>query len=100
MVASISTVAWVSMLRAVAAGRGELSVSSEPDLFVDGLACSDQPTAHALVRAGLIRSARPGGFGVRVPAVLCDPGEVFLRAAEALREGDLRSTAYRRRDVA
>nr|WP_158632699.1 hypothetical protein [Amycolatopsis sp. WAC 01375] len=45
------------MLRAVAQGRAEITVSLEPDLYVDGLPCSDQNTAHRLANAGLIRTA-------------------------------------------
>lgn len=74
----------VAMLRAVSAGTAELSLSSEPDLFVDGLACSDQVSAHTLVRSWLIRPARPGRFGERVPALLTGNGEKFLHEAVAL----------------
>lgn len=59
-----------AVLRAVAAGRATLALSCEPDLFVDGLCCSDQVCLHVLVHAGLIRPARPGRIGERVPAVL------------------------------
>ncbi|RSM40870.1 hypothetical protein DMA12_25545 [Amycolatopsis balhimycina DSM 5908] len=45
----------LAMLRAVGAGRAELTCSCEPDLRVDGLPCCDQATAHDLARAGLIR---------------------------------------------
>ncbi|OXM63795.1 hypothetical protein [Amycolatopsis vastitatis] len=48
----------MAMLRAVGAGRAELTCSCEPDLRVDGLPCCDQATAHELARAGLIRPAR------------------------------------------
>jgi hypothetical protein len=72
------------MLRTVAAERAELSLSSEPDLFVDGLVCSDQPTAHVLVRAGLIHPRRPGSFGERVPAFLTDLGRSLLPATASL----------------
>lgn len=74
----------VAMLRAVSAGRAELSLSSEPDLFVDGLACSDQPAAHTLVRTGLIRAARPGRFGEHVPAILTSQGRAVLRTIDPL----------------
>jgi hypothetical protein len=47
----------LAMLRAVGAGRAELTCSCEPDLRVDGLPCCDQSTAHDLARAGLIRPA-------------------------------------------
>ncbi|MBB4685201.1 hypothetical protein [Amycolatopsis jiangsuensis] len=45
----------LAMLRAVAAGRAELTCSCEPDLRIDGLLCCDQATAHALARTGLVR---------------------------------------------
>nr|WP_255431429.1 hypothetical protein [Amycolatopsis sp. WAC 01416] len=41
----------------MAQGRAEITVSLEPDLYVDGLPCSDQNTAHRLANAGLIRTA-------------------------------------------
>ncbi|MEV6879252.1 hypothetical protein [Amycolatopsis sp. NPDC051128] len=47
----------LAMLRAVGAGRAELTCSCEPDLRIDGLPCCDQATAHELARAGLIRPA-------------------------------------------
>ena len=53
----------IAMLRAIAAGRAELTCSCEPDLRVDGLPCCDQATAHTLVREGLIRSASDGETG-------------------------------------
>nr|WP_093576988.1 hypothetical protein [Amycolatopsis rubida] len=69
------------MLRAVAAGRGRLTCGCEPDLFVGGLPCGDQFTAHALARAGLLRAREPGPFGQPVPAVLTPAGEALLAAA-------------------
>lgn len=69
------------MLRAVAAGRAELTHSCEPDLFVDGLACCDQYTAHLLTRAGLVRPAQSGGGwlpGQRVPAELTPAGRAVI----------------------
>lgn len=64
-----------AILRAVASGRAQLSLSCEPDMFVDGLACSDQMSAHVLFHAGLIRPVRPGHIGERVPAALTGDGE-------------------------
>jgi len=52
----------------------------EPDVFVDGLACCDQPRARALVHAGLLRATRPGRIGERVPAVLTEAGYSILSA--------------------
>ncbi|OLZ46617.1 hypothetical protein [Amycolatopsis keratiniphila] len=67
----------LAMLRAVAQGRAEITVSLEPDLYVDGLPCSDQSTAHRLAHAGLIRT--PGGVpGSRVPAELSETGQDLL----------------------
>lgn len=63
-----------AMLRAVEAGRARVSLSCEPDLFVDGLPCCDQQVAHTLARAGLLRPAGPGRVGERVPAELTGRG--------------------------
>jgi hypothetical protein len=68
----------LAMLRAVGAGRGHVSCSSEPDLFIDGLSCGDQFAAHALAHQGLVRAARPGRPGELVPAVLTTAGEAVL----------------------
>lgn len=69
------------MLRAVAAGRAETTLSSEPDLYVDGLPCSDQFTARLMARDGLIRPSRPGLVGQRVPATVTPAGSALLAAA-------------------
>ncbi|WP_020657532.1 hypothetical protein [Amycolatopsis benzoatilytica] len=71
----------IAMLRAVAAGRGRLTRSCEPDLFVDGLPCCDQFTAHALAHAGLLRAIGSGPAGSPVPAELTPEGEALLAAA-------------------
>lgn len=71
----------LAMLRAVAAGRAELRLSCEPDMFVDGVACCDQFMAHDLARAQLVRPARLGLVGHRVPAILTYAGRAMLRAA-------------------
>ena len=42
----------LAMLRAVAAGRAHITVSVEPDLYVDEIPCCDQSTAHDLAHAG------------------------------------------------
>jgi hypothetical protein len=65
-------------LRAVADGHAEISCSCEPDLFVDGLACCDQQTAHRLARLGLVAAARGGRWGERVPALLTRAGALAL----------------------
>ncbi|MEU5263495.1 hypothetical protein [Amycolatopsis sp. NPDC021455] len=67
-----------AMLRAVGAGRGRVSCSSEPDLFIDGLSCGDQFAAHGLAHLGLIRPAHPGRPGEQVPAVLTAAGRAIV----------------------
>jgi hypothetical protein len=67
-----------AMLRAVAAGRAHITVSVEPDLYVDGIPCCDQNTAHALAHTGLVAPARPAPPGSRVPARLTEAGRRAL----------------------
>ncbi|MDV6012020.1 hypothetical protein [Haloechinothrix sp. LS1_15] len=74
-----------ALLRAVALGRAELTVSCEPDLFIDGLACCDQSTAHRLARHGYINPRTAGPTGIRAPAVLTERGEHALAQARAER---------------
>ncbi|ONF73696.1 hypothetical protein [Amycolatopsis keratiniphila] len=64
----------LAILRAVASGRAEITCSSEPDLFIDGLPCCDQYTAHVLAHRGLIVPAQPGPIGHRVRARLTAAG--------------------------
>ncbi|ASR35924.1 hypothetical protein BAY61_13940 [Prauserella marina] len=73
----------LAMLRAVAAGRGQLSGSAEPDLFIDGMPCCDQFAAHALTHDGLVRPGHPGSVGQRVPAVLTPAGAALVSGAGA-----------------
>jgi hypothetical protein len=68
----------MAMLRAVAAGRAEITSSQEPDLFVDGLPCCDQSASRQLAHAGLIRAATPTEPGQHVPAELTQPGRALL----------------------
>lgn len=68
-----------AILRAVAAGRVRMVLGCEPDLFIDGLACCDQATAHSLHHLGLIRPARPGGVGDLVTATLTADGVDMIR---------------------
>jgi len=70
-----------AILRAVAGGTAELSISSEPDLFVDGRFCCDQPAARRLAHAGFIAGARPAATGQRVPARLTEAGHLELLAS-------------------
>ena len=72
----------MAMLKAVAAGRAQMSCSCEPDLFVDGFACCDQITAHALAHGGYLRPAVEGGTG-RVVAELTEAGRAALEITVA-----------------
>ncbi|MBB5956873.1 hypothetical protein FHS29_003466 [Saccharothrix tamanrassetensis] len=67
-----------AMLRAVAAGRAEVTHSQEPDLRVDGLLCSDQMTARQLAHAGLVRPAQRDCVGPWVPAEITPAGRAML----------------------
>ena len=66
------------MLRAVGSGRAQLTCSSEPDLFIDGLPCCDQYAAHDLTHAGLIQPLQPGHLGQRVAATHTAAGRVAV----------------------
>lgn len=65
-------------LRAVGLGRAEITCSTEPDLFIDGLACCDQFTAHRLAHLRLVIPLRAGRTGERVPALLTDTARAML----------------------
>jgi len=67
-----------AILRAVAAGGAELQLGTEPDLFLDGRCCCDQPAAHHLFRSGLITAATLGLVGQRVAASLTPAGHQAL----------------------
>ncbi len=69
-----------AILRAVAGGRAELGWGAEPDLFLDGRCCCDQPAAHRLFRVGLIAPATVAAAGQRVPATVTDRGRFALAA--------------------
>jgi hypothetical protein len=71
------------MLRAVVAGRAQISCSSEPDLFIDGVPCCDQYLAHTLAHEGFIEPARQGAVGTLVPAALTGAGEAALSPTPA-----------------
>ena len=73
----------LAMLRAVVEGRAELSCSQEPDLFIDGVPCCDQFTAHDLAHDGFIEPAYTGTLGQRVPATLTAAGLAALAPAPA-----------------
>jgi len=68
----------LALLRATAAGRVELTCSSEPDFRVDRLACCDQPAARLLVHAGFIEPATAAPPGDWVPAHLSPAGAEIL----------------------
>jgi len=69
----------VALLRAVAAGRAEVTCSAVPDLYVDGRCCTDHAAGLVLDRAGLI-GAGDGRLGQRVPARLTPAGASLLAA--------------------
>ncbi|QUQ65090.1 hypothetical protein [Kutzneria sp. CA-103260] len=77
----------LAMLRAVRAGRAELTASREPDFRVDGLACCDQAMARELVHAGLVATAGVGAKGAWLPAILTPSGENALASASPPAEG-------------
>jgi hypothetical protein len=79
-----------AMLRAVAAGRCELTCSCEPDLFIDGRSSCDQQAAHLLAKLDLIAPARQGRIGQRVPAQLTPAGRELLDLVDG---GNLASAA-------
>lgn len=68
----------LAFLKAVAAGRAEVTISSEPDLFIDHLSCGDQFAAHRLAHEGLIAPSRTGSLGEHVPALLTSAGITAL----------------------
>ena len=71
----------LAMLRAVQAGRAELTASREPDFRIDGLACCDQAMAWDLVHAGLVTTAGTAALGSWLPAILTPSGENALATA-------------------
>ncbi|MGW5053814.1 hypothetical protein [Actinokineospora sp. NPDC004072] len=71
-----------AMLRAIAAGRATLRCGREPDLYIDGMPCCDQFSAHELIHDGLVATAT-GAFGQFVPAALTPAGSAALGAQVA-----------------
>ncbi|MGH3520070.1 MAG: hypothetical protein ACRDQ7_22330 [Haloechinothrix sp.] len=65
-------------LRAVASGSAEITCSREPDLFIDGLACCDQFTAHRLAQLGLVAPTWAGKPGERVPVTITPAARAAL----------------------
>jgi hypothetical protein len=72
------------MLRAVAAGRAELTGSCEPDLQVDGLPCCDQGAARDLAHAGLVRQSSASAPWQWAPAELTPEGHHVLAELSGL----------------
>lgn len=64
----------LSVLRAVAAGRAELTLRFGPTLRIDGLHCTDQLVARHLLDAGLVRPAGPHAPTAWVRATLTARG--------------------------
>ncbi|MFC7614044.1 hypothetical protein ACFQV2_11290 [Actinokineospora soli] len=71
-----------AMLRAIAAGRGTLRCGREPDLYIDGMPCCDQFSAHELIHDGLVVTGA-GAFGQFVPAALTPAGSAALGLSTA-----------------
>jgi hypothetical protein len=67
----------LAVLRAVAAGRAELTASQVPDVYVDGRCCTDHTVGGALTAAGLVAAAK-APLGSRVRARLTDRGAALL----------------------
>ncbi|ATY15194.1 hypothetical protein CU254_35945 [Amycolatopsis sp. AA4] len=70
-------------LTAVGLGRAEMTCSCEPDLYIDGVPCCDQFTAHRLARFALVVPLRAGRPGERVPALLTAAGRAAIGAPVA-----------------
>jgi hypothetical protein len=69
-----------ALLRAVAAGRCQVTRSRVPDLFIDNRCSCDQHAVHELATAGFIRPAVADGRpGELVPAVLTPAGREALQ---------------------
>ncbi|SFI65953.1 hypothetical protein SAMN05421835_101359 [Amycolatopsis sacchari] len=58
----------LAMLRAVAEGRAVMTSSCEPDLFIDGVPCCDQMTAHTLAHRGYLAVGADGRTAELTPA--------------------------------
>ena len=95
MTATVITVTarQVAMLRAVAAGRAELSCSRVPDLYVDGRPCTDHGASAALAAAGLVTGTGVGRVGERRPARLAPVAVALLAELELNRRAELAATS-------
>ena len=65
-----------AVLRAVAAGRCQISAGAGASLIIDGIRCCDQLVGPRLIKAGLIAAVARRG-----PARLTDSGRGVLDAA-------------------
>lgn len=83
----------LAVLRAVAAGRAELTVSQAPDVFVDGQCCTDHTVAGVLTDADLIEAVEVAPLGSRVRARLTDRGAALLTTAVKSKAGPARGAA-------
>jgi hypothetical protein len=72
-----------ALLDAVAAGRAQITCSHEPDIYVDGLCCTDHAVAGELARHGLVVAAIRGRLGELAPAALTSAGVAVQRARPA-----------------
>lgn len=70
-----------AILRAVGGGSAEMSGGCQPDLFLDGRSCCDQPAARRLARLGLIAAEVAGPVGRLAPAVLTPAGRAMITVA-------------------
>lgn len=68
-----------AILRAVHAGRVEISCSREPDMFVDGINCCHQATARRMFHEGWVQRAHSGLATERVRAGLTAAGRAVAR---------------------
>jgi hypothetical protein len=60
-----------------------VSWSREPDLFIDGMPCCDQFTAHDLAHRGLLRPRFLAVVGEHVPAMLTPAGRAMVAETPA-----------------
>lgn len=65
------------MLRAIAAGRGQIGSGRTHTIAVDGLWC-DFVATNELVSQDLVRPARPAPSGAFAPAILTSSGVATL----------------------
>ena len=71
----------LAVLRAVAAGRAELTLRFGPNLRIDGLHCTDQLVARHLLDARLVRPASPHAPTAWVRAALTARGHDLITSS-------------------